>query len=63
MDQRIGKDAAPRDPDQDASLVATHLSDVSELLAAGIMSETAKRVRVDSKDSDVMERLCQVSIT
>jgi len=24
MDQRIAKDAAPRDPDQDASLVATH---------------------------------------
>ena len=62
MDERIAEDSLRRETDQGASVDAPHLSDVSELLAAGITSAVTTHV-VDRNDSDLEERLCQVSIS
>ena len=63
MDERIAEDSTRREADQRAGGDGTHLTDVSELLAAGIASEVKTTRHVDLHDSDVVERLCLVSIT
>ena len=63
MDERIAEDSLRRETDQGASVDDTHLSDVSELLAAGIASGVTTTLVVALNDSDLEERLCQVSIS
>jgi len=63
MDERIAEDSTRCEADQDASVEETHLSDVSELLAAGFTSGVTTTRVIDLNDPDFEARLCQVSIS
>jgi len=63
MDERIAEDSTRCEADQGASVEETHLSDVSELLAAGITSGVTTTRVIDLNDPDFEARLCQVSIS